>query len=190
MLLRTSPFLSEYLTFSYYDTFPLFYFFKSTRYYFQFRLKILIFQLKIHSVLLNEWKPASVSQTLRICSCLDIGLWFNKLSVLLAFSNVCDLWATLRNQQWFFWTKAVGWSVMWNISQLCWLTCICVCVGVSSTLALGWVWASVGWQQALQSASWETQAWGAQLSSPGSLWAWSSSWFLLRSWVSTGSSLL
>lgn len=72
---------------------------------------------------------------------------------------------------------------------LCWLTLVSVCLGVSSILELGWAWASVDWQQALQLALLAMQAWGAQLNSQGFLWAWSSFWFSLRSWVSTGSSL-
>lgn len=70
-----------------------------------------------------------------------------------------------------------------------WPKLVCVCLGVSSTWELGWVWAWVGWQQALQLALWVTQEWGAQLNSQGFLWAWSSSWFLLRSWVFMGSLL-
>lgn len=72
---------------------------------------------------------------------------------------------------------------------LCWLTLVSVCLGVSSIWELGWAWASVGWRQASQLALWATQAWGAQLNSQGFLWAWSSFWFSLRSWVSTGSLL-
>lgn len=72
---------------------------------------------------------------------------------------------------------------------LCSLTLVSVCLGVSSIWELGWAWASAGWQQASQLASWAMRAWGAQLSSRGFLWAWSSFWFSQRSWVSTGSLL-
>lgn len=66
--------------------------------------------------------------------------------------------------------------------------CLLACPGVSCTWALGWAWASVDWQPASPLASWATRVWEARLSSPGFSWAWSSSWFSLRSWVSTGSS--
>ena len=88
----------------------------------------------------------------------------------------------------------------WALTFTCWVKTvpvqvvnpfdlICVSPGVSFIWELGWAWASVGWRQASRSASWATQAFEAQLSSQGFLWAWSSSWFLQRSWVSTGSSL-
>lgn len=113
------------------------------------------------------------------CACLNEYRPFCRNEVL--FRHFPSLWGE----------GGLSLSWRWKVVSCCLpLRLFFICpAGAFFSWVLVWAWASAVWLLALPLASWVMQEYGEQRSSPGYLWAWSSSWSSLKSWVSTASLL-